>query len=157
MADNIADQIPDDDLSAVDASVLTRLVSAASPEQLDAALADEKLRGRLLDEIFRRMGSYVRADKAKGVHAVINWRLTGGSDQDGYDRYQCVLSDGTFTVSREMTEQPRVTITLSPTDFIRLIARQTSPAVLFVTGKLQVNGDLGFAAGLIGYFDLPTA
>lgn len=157
MADNIADQIPDVDLSTVDASVLTQVVAAAPPEQLDAALADEKLRGRLLDEIFRRMGSHVRAEKVRGIHAVVNWRLTGGSGPDGYDRYQIVLSDGACTVSREMTEQPRVTITLSPADFVRLIAQQTSPAVLFVTGKLKVQGDLGFAAGLIGYFDLPTA
>lgn len=44
---------------------------------------------------------------------------------------------------------------MAPPDFIRIITRQATPAVLYVTGKLQVNGDLGFAAGLIGYFDLP--
>jgi hypothetical protein len=26
---------------------------------------------------------------------------------------------------------------------------------LFVTGKIKVKGDLAFAAGLVGYFDLP--
>lgn len=155
--DDITDQIPDTDLSEVDASLLTQVVSAASPEQLDAALADPAVRTRLLDEVFRRMGEHVRVEKAKNMHAVVNWRLTGGSDPDGYDRYQCTLSEGTCTVSREMSEQPRVTITLSPANFLRLIAQQTSPAVLFVTGKISVKGDLGFAAGLIGYFDLPTA
>lgn len=157
MGDNFADRIPDEDLSTVDASLLTQLVAAAPPEQLDAALADKLLRARVLDEIFRRMGSHVRAEKVQNMHAVVRWRLTGGSGPGGYDRYECVLSDGTCAVSKEMNEQPRVTITLSPTDFVRLIAEQTSPAVLFITGKLQVKGDLGFAAGLIGYFDLPTA
>ncbi|MGH3433683.1 MAG: SCP2 sterol-binding domain-containing protein [Thermocrispum sp.] len=136
--------------------MLTQLVSSAPPEQLDAALAHPALRGQLLDEIFRRMGSHVRSDKVRGMHAVVRWRLTDGSGDGGFDRYQCTLSDGACTVSKEMSEQPRVTITLSPADFVRLIAQQTSPAVLFVTGKLKVEGDLGFAAGLIGYFDLPT-
>ena len=155
--DDITKQIPDDDLSTVDASVLTRLVTDSSPEQLEAAMADPAIRGRVLDEVFRRMGSYVKPEKVQNMHSVVRWRLTGGAGPGGYDRYETTLSNGAFTVSREMIQQPRVTITLSPANFLRLIAEQATPAVLFVTGKLSVKGDLGFAAGLIGYFNLPRA
>ncbi|HEX4703571.1 MAG TPA: SCP2 sterol-binding domain-containing protein, partial [Pseudonocardiaceae bacterium] len=31
-----------------------------------------------------------------------------------------------------------------------------SGAVLFMTGKLKIKGDLGFAAGLTSLFDIPT-
>lgn len=157
MVEDIGTRFADTDLSAVDESVLVELVAAAPAEQLEAALAEPQLRGRLLDEIFRRMGSHVKVDKVRNMHAVIRWRLTGGSGPGGYDRYQCVLSDGACVVSTEMTEQARVTITLSAPNFVRLITQHATPAVLFITGKLQVQGDLGFAAGLIGYFDLPSA
>ncbi len=60
-------------------------------------------------------------------------------------------------MNRESTREPRVTITLSPLDFVRLITRTASAPMLFVTGKVKVKGDLGFAAGLTGLFDLPRA
>lgn len=151
IADN-ADQL---DLSAVEASTFARLVATASATQLEGALADPRSRALLLDEIFRRMQSHVRSDRVKRMNAVVRWRLTGGTGEGGYDRYECVLADGACVVTKERSPRPRVTITLAPTDFVRIITRQATPAVLYVTGKLQVKGDLGFAAGLIGYFDLP--
>ncbi|WP_084612511.1 SCP2 sterol-binding domain-containing protein [Thermocrispum municipale] len=151
----LAERVAGTDLTDVDASTLVGMVNSAPREQLDAAFADETLRERLLAEIFRRMSSHVRADKVRDLHAVVRWRLTGGRGEGGYDRYECTLADGKCTVSRQMSDRPRVTITVSPADFVRLISRQTTPAELYVTGKIKVKGDLGFAAGLIGYFDLP--
>ncbi|HEX5401117.1 MAG TPA: SCP2 sterol-binding domain-containing protein [Pseudonocardiaceae bacterium] len=46
-------------------------------------------------------------------------------------------------------------ITAHPADFLRLITRNVSGPVLFMAGKLKVDGDLGFAAGLTSLFDLP--
>jgi putative sterol carrier protein len=151
----LAERVAGTDLATVDASTLIGMVDSAPRKQLEAAFADETLRRRLLDEIFRRMTTHVRTEKVRDMHAVVRWRLTGGSGEGGYDRYECTLADGACTVSRERSPQPRVTITVSPVDFVRLICRQTTPAELYVTGKIQVKGDLGFAAGLIGYFDLP--
>lgn len=153
----IADSVPSLDLGEVNVEEFVRLIAATSSDQLNAALEVPELRAVLLDEIFRRMGSHVRAEKVKGLQAVIRWRLTGGTGTGGYDRYESIISKGTCTINREMSQRPRVTITVSPADFVRLITQQATPAVLFVTGKLRVKGDLGFAAGLIGYFDLPTA
>lgn len=152
-----AAQDSDSELGAVDARTLIRLIAGVPREQLDAALAVPDLRTLVLEEIFRRMEAHVRSERVKKTRAVVRWRLTGGTGTGGFDRYETVLADGTCRVAREMSSRPRVTITLSPADFIRLIIRQATPPVLFVTGKIQVKGDLGFAAGLIGYFDLPTA
>ncbi|MGH3516761.1 MAG: SCP2 sterol-binding domain-containing protein [Haloechinothrix sp.] len=153
----ISDGARELDLGAVDARVFARLVGGASRAQLDHVLAVPELRKRLLDEIFRRMEAHIRSDRVKRMRSVVRWRLTGGGGPGGYDRYESLLADGTCTVSREMSAQPRVTITVSPADFVRLVTRQATPPVLFVTGRIQVKGDLGFAAGLIGYFDLPSA
>lgn len=152
----LAEQEPELDFASIDASEFTRLVRRASPAQLDLALENRRVRDWLVDEIFRRMQSHVRAERTKGLNTVVRWRVTGGSGEGGLDRYELHFADGTCRVTREMSARPRVTVTVSPADFVRMITGQASPPVLFVTGGLQVSGDLGFAAGLIGYFELPT-
>jgi putative sterol carrier protein len=151
----VAEGAPSLDLGKVDPVHFANLVATASRAQLEGVVAERRLRERLLDEIFARMGSHIRADRARNLHAVVHWRLTGGVGDGGYDRYETVISHGTCTVGREMREKARVTITVGPVDFFKLITHQATPAVLFVTGKIKVKGDLAFAAGLIGFFDLP--
>ncbi|MCR6487139.1 SCP2 sterol-binding domain-containing protein [Amycolatopsis sp. OK19-0408] len=151
----LAERAPAFDLSKVDPARFATLVSSASRAQLESVVAERPLRERVLDEIFARMGAHIRPERARDLHAVVHWRLSGGVGEGGYDRYETVISHGACTVSREMHSPPRVTITLAPADFFRLITHQATPAVLFVTGKIKVKGDLAFAAGLIGYFDLP--
>lgn len=151
------EQVPQPELRRIDTGVWVRLIGTVSREQLHDALSVPALRAYVLDEIFRRMEAHVRSDRVKKLDTVVRWRLTGGAGPGGYDRYETVLGDGTCTVRRQLGSRPRVTITVSPADFIRLIIRQATPSVLFVTGKIQVKGDLAFAAGLIGYFDVPTS
>ena len=134
----------------------SRLVAALLRVAESAPSLDlSKVRERLVGEIFDRMSSHIRPARAKNQHAVVHWRLSGGIGDGGYDRYETVISNGSCTVSREVREKAKVTITVGPTDFIKLITHQATPAVLFVTGKIKVKGDLAFAAGLIGLFDLP--
>lgn len=115
----------------------------SSRAQLEAVVTDRGLHTEVLDEIFARLGAHIRVDRARSLHAVVLSR------EDGYEP---TISQGACTVSRQMREEPRVTITVSPVDLFRLSTHQP---VLFVTGKLKVKGDLAFAAGLIGYFGLP--
>jgi putative sterol carrier protein len=143
------------DLSDLDSATFARLITRASADQLKGVLVRPELRVRVLDEIFRRMGEHLRADRAAHTGAVVHWRLTGGTGDGGYDRYETVIEHGTCVSHRERTREPRVTITAHPADFLRLITGNASGPVLFMTGKLKVNGDLGFAAGLTSLFDLP--
>ncbi|OLR90981.1 SCP2 sterol-binding domain-containing protein [Actinokineospora bangkokensis] len=132
-----------------------RLIADARTDQVQAIMAEPGVRAAVLDEVFRRMGDHLREDRTRDLHAVVHWRLTGGADDDGYDRYETVIKGGTCTVGRHRTEDPRVTITLAPADFLKLVSSNASAPVLFMTGKLKVRGDLAFAAGLISLFDLP--
>lgn len=143
------------DMSQVDPHTFAAIVSQASGAQMTEVMGDPALRTKVLDEIFRRMGDHLRADRADRVTAVVHWRLTGGTGEGGYDRYETIIEHGTCTVNRTATRDPRVTITLSPIDFLRLITQEASAPVLFMLGKVKVKGDLGFAAGLAGLFDLP--
>jgi putative sterol carrier protein len=145
----------DVDLRRMDANTFARLISRASTDQVRAALDRPELRTRILNEIFRRMADHLRADRAARTRAVVHWRLTDGTGDGGYDRYETVIEDGACVVHDRPTRDARVTITLHPVDFLRLITNNASGPVLFMTGKLKINGDLGFAAGLTSLFDLP--
>jgi hypothetical protein len=151
----LASRAPAFDLSKVEPARFASLVASASRTQLESVVADRSLRERVLDEIFARMGAHIRPDRARDLQAVVHWRLSGGVGEGGFDRYETTIAHGSCTVSREMNASPRVTITIAPADFFRLITHQATPAVLFVTGRIKVKGDLAFAAGLIGFFDLP--
>lgn len=153
---DVAEMLGGLDLAQVDPQTFAKIVGTLSTAQLKAVFADQEWRPKVLDEIFRRMGDHLRPDAAH-VTAVVHWRLTGGAGDDGYDRYETVIEQGTCVVRHESTRDPRVTITLAPIDFVRLITQTASAPMLFVTGKVNVKGDLGFAAGLTGLFDLPRA
>jgi SCP-2 sterol transfer family protein len=143
------------DLSTMGAQTFARLIGRASRTQLQEVLARPELRVVILDEVFRRMQLHLRVERARSVDAVVHWRFTGGAGEDGYDRYTSVISHGTCSTSRDGAAEPRVTITVSPYDFLRLITSNASAPVLFMTGKLKVRGDLAFAASMMGLFDLP--
>jgi hypothetical protein len=153
--DRLARQGADVDLSKLDATTFARIITRASSSQLQGIMAVSDLRTRVLDEVFRRMGDHLRHDRAAHASAVVHWWLTGGLGDGGYDRYETIIEHGTCVAHRESTRDPRATITLHPADFLKLITHNSSGPVLFMTGKLKVNGDLGFAAGLTSLFDLP--
>lgn len=143
------------DLAKMGPKTFARLIANASKSQLDEVLKRPELRELILDEIFRRMQAHLRPEKAHNVEAVVHWRFSDGVGEGGYDRYETVISSGTCTVNREMTASSRVTITMPPNDFLRLITTNASAPVLFMTGKLKIRGDLAFAAGMLSLFDLP--
>jgi putative sterol carrier protein len=145
------------DLSRMGAVTFASLIGRASKNQLTDVLAKPDLRLTILDEIFRRMQSHLRADKARSVSAVVHWRFPSSPGADDYDRYETIIDRGACTTTRERAADPRVTITICPYDFLRLITSHASAPVLFMTGKLKVRGDLAFAASMMGLFDLPRA
>ena len=145
----------DVDLAAMGPDTFAAIITRASREQLHTVMADPGLRARIVDEIFRLMGEHVRRDRVRGVDAVVHWRLSEGTGAGGYDRWETVIAGAACSANREMAGRPRATITLSPADFLKLVTQNASAPVLFLTGKLKVRGDLAFAAGLPGLFDLP--
>ena len=153
-------------LSALRPDQFARLISRASASQLDSIMTPRHLREAVVDEVFRRMSAHYKADKARNTEAVVRWRIgtaTGAdngdteADSGDYLRYECLLSGGTCTVSRQLEHEPRVTIMVGPVDFLKLTSGSSSAPTMFLTGKLKVAGDVGFAAGLTKLFQIPQA
>ncbi len=143
------------ELAAMRTDTFVWFVSRASTTQLDHLMSHAHLRGVVFGEIFRRMSEHLDPVKAATLRAVVHWRFTGGAGPDGYDRFETVIDGGTCESGQDPTADPRVTLTLGPTDFLRAVTGSVNVAMLFVRGRVKVKGDIAFAAGLINYFDLP--
>jgi putative sterol carrier protein len=139
----------------VDAEKFADLVKSTPKAQLEALLASDH-RGEFLNAIFNRMPGQFRPEKAGSANAVIHWNITGRPD-GGTDTYELVIADGACTLSASPQAEPKLAFTLSGYDFLQLIAGATNPMMMFMTGKIKAKGDLGLAANIANYFDLPKA
>ncbi|WP_412542713.1 SCP2 sterol-binding domain-containing protein [Longispora sp. K20-0274] len=141
-------------LSEFSPSDFAKLVKTAPKELFAEVLNDPEARTAVLDEVFGRMRNEYKGGKS--TKAVIHWKILdkpGG----GYDHYETVLDGTECTVNKEPVEEPRATISLNGTEFLKLASGNASPPVQFMTGKIKIKGDLGFAAGLSSLFNIPKA
>jgi alkyl sulfatase BDS1-like metallo-beta-lactamase superfamily hydrolase len=109
----------------------------------------------LLDEGFRRMSERFRADQAVDTRAVVHWRITEGSDPNGYDRYEMVVEHGRLAVRPGRTRDAHVMVTLSAADFLRIVDGRATVPELFTGGQLRVRGDVSVVAALPVLFGEP--
>jgi len=112
------------------------------------------LRGKVLDEVFNRMPSLFRPEKAGSTNAVIHWNITGRPD-GGTDTYEIVVENGTCTLSPAPQREPRLSLTLGPVDFLKIVSGNGNPMMMFMTGKLKAKGDLGREPEIANLFDIP--
>ncbi|MGH3780756.1 MAG: SCP2 sterol-binding domain-containing protein [Rhodanobacteraceae bacterium] len=154
------------DIDGIDPKTLSpeefaRLVKHASPEQFDAVLEDPLRRGALLDGVFSRMAGQFRPESAPDRDSAIHWRITGGPNGDDVYETWITGAQGTSTpqcsTSKEPSHDPRVTLTMAADQFLKLVSGNSAPTMMFITGKVKLDGDIGFAANLTKIFDMPSA
>ena len=145
---------PPESIKDFDAAQLSKLVAGATDLQLAEGMSDPESRKATLDEIFRRMAEHVEPAKAKGNDAVIHWKILDRPD-GGYDHFEVVLDDGACTVTDSPSREPRVTFRIGPVEFLRLVSGNANGPMLFMSGKLKIEGDLMFASTLTSLFRIP--
>lgn len=142
------------DLAAMPPRTFARLIKLASTDQIRAVIGDPARRRKVLDAIFSRMAGQFRADKAPRRDSAIHWRIAGDGEPDVYETW---IAGGECSTSAEPRYEPRVTLSMSAEQFLKLVSGNGSPTMMFMTGKLKLDGDIGFAAGLSTIFDIPKA
>ena len=145
-----------DGIDGADASQLAAMIGQVTDEQLAEGMANPEGRRMVLDEIFKRMSEHAEPSQIKGIDAVVHFEISGAPDE-GTDIYEAVIREGKVEVSDDLTEQPDVKITTAPVPFLKLVTGQQSGPVLFMTGKLKLEGDVMFASRLSSFFRIPTA
>ena len=142
------------DPSRIDANELAKNMAQATDEQLEGLMSGP-MREQILSEVFRRMEEHFRADAARDTDAVIHWRIGGRADS-GHDEFETVIAGGSCRVSEGFqSDGARVTFTIGGADFLRLVTGNAAGPMLFMTGKLKIEGDMMFAASTASLFTIP--
>ena len=149
------DEINVSDFKSLDPKQFAQLIKSASNDQLQAVMQSDA-RGQVLDEIFNRMPALFRADRAGNTSAVIHWILNDRPD-GGADTYEIVIENGTCTLSPTPQHDPKLALTMSSLDFLKIVSGNGNPVMMFMTGKLKAKGDLGLAANIANLFEIPKA
>jgi len=137
----------------VDVGAVARLVREIPDRQLRERLRGP-VRNILLEEIFRRMPSYLDAQRAAHVNALVAWQITGRRD-GGFDEYRTLISDGRCTVG-ELAGRPRVSVRTDPVVFLKLVTGSAGALPSLLRRRLSISGDVLFAGRLPRLFRIPT-
>ena len=91
-----------------------------------------------LDPIFENMAGQFQSDKAAGLDLSILFDLSG----DGGGQWNAVIDDGNFNVNKGAIDNPTATLSMDADDFEAMSKGDLNPMMAFMSGKIQVDGDL---------------
>ncbi|BCB74073.1 hypothetical protein GCM10022251_11220 [Phytohabitans flavus] len=131
------------------------LVKNTPTSELRRMMRGEK-RTAVLDELFARMPSVFRAERARGLEAVVHWNV-GDRPDGGTDVYELVISGGRCAISARPDREPGLTLTLGAVDFLQLVTGNAHALALVMRGKMRTKGDLALTAKFPSLFDIPRA
>ena len=147
----MTDEMQAIDASKVDPHEFARNVAQTPDDQLREGI-EGPLRGQILAEIFQRMEHHFKPGGAQD--AVIHW-VIGGRPEGGQDHWEVVIENGACTTSSEPKSEPRVTLKLDGLDFLKLVTGNANGPMLFMSGKLKIDGDLMFSTQIQSMFTIP--
>ena len=142
-------------LASIGPKEFAQLVKTTPDATLAEVMAGDS-RTKILDEVFNRMPTLFRADRAGATQAVIHWNITGGAG-GATDSYETVIENGACTVTDQPAREPKLAMTMDPVTFLKVVSGDGNPMMMFMTGKIKAKGDLGLAAQIAKLFDIPRA
>ena len=95
-------------------------------------------------EVFDGMRENFRPEKARGVHARYQWKLSGPNGGEWWIE----VNDGKFKMGRGKIDHPNVTFVASDRDWVAISNGKLSGTWAFLTGRLRIIGDHGLAKKL---------
>jgi putative sterol carrier protein len=141
-------------LSSIGPKEFAQLVKSTPDSKLAEVMASDS-RTKILDEVFNRMPTLFRAEKAGDAQAVIHWIITGSNVAS--NTYETVIENGACTVTTTPVREPKLAMTMDAVTFLKVVAGDGNPMMLFMTGKIKAKGDLALAASIAKLFDIPKA
>ena len=103
--------------------------------------------------VFDGMPQRLNPDAAEGLDAIIQYELAG----DGGAVYQVEIREGRCTGSEGEHEEPSMTLSMAACDFVDLIEGRLDGMSAFMSGKLQIGGDMGLAMRMQSLFEQPAS
>jgi putative sterol carrier protein len=141
--------------AAVEPGEFIRIVKEMSDKDIKEVMESAN-REPIINAIFERMPELFRADRAGSTTATTHWSITGRPD-GGADEWTVRFADGTCTAVPGHDGEATLSLAMSPVDFTKVITKSGNPVMMFMTGKIKAKGDLGLAANIANFFDIPKA
>ena len=103
-----------------------------------------------ISEFMARLGVAFNPEKAAGIDAAIQLKLTGAQSAD----WVATIKDAKCTLSQGTAAAPKLTVSADSADFIKIFSGQLDGMQAFMQGKLKVTGDMSLAMKLMGLFKM---
>lgn len=101
-----------------------------------------------LRDVIPQMPQAFLPDKAKGVDAVVLFRVSGDEAGD----WSITIRDGTCAVAPGAAPNPKTTFKIDSKDLIAMLTGKANGMQLFMQGRLRIEGDLGLASKFASFF-----
>ncbi|MFP5357237.1 MAG: SCP2 sterol-binding domain-containing protein [Gammaproteobacteria bacterium] len=96
-------------------------------------------------ELLKKLPTAFNPDAATGTDATFQFNISTPMN--------AVIKNGTCTVAEGTAGSPDVVITMEDDDLVALMKGELNGMTAFMTGKLQLEGDLMLAQRMSGFFD----
>jgi putative sterol carrier protein len=96
-------------------------------------------------DLLKKLPSAFNADAAAGMNCVMQFNCS--------NPVNVTIKDGSCAVADGQAGSPDVTITMEDDDLVALMKGELNGMTAFMTGKLQIEGDLMLAQRLASIFD----
>jgi putative sterol carrier protein len=103
-----------------------------------------------ISEFMSRMAAAFVPEKAVGVDAIIQLKLTGVQAAEWY----VTIKDGKCAVAQGTAPAAGLTVTADSGDFVKIFTGQLDGMQAFMQGKLKLAGDMNLAMKLLGLFKM---
>jgi putative sterol carrier protein len=103
-----------------------------------------------IPDFMARMAAALVPEKAVGINATIQLKLTGAQAADWF----AIIQDSRCTLTEGLSPAATLTVSADSGDFIRIFTGQLDGMQAFMLGKLKVAGDLNLAMKLVGLFKM---
>ena len=97
------------------------------------------------NEFLKRLPAALNQDAVSDVYCTIQFNVTAPAF--------ATIGDGNCTVEDGSANDANVTLTIADDDLIALLKGELDGMTAFMSGKLQVDGDLMLAQQIGGFFD----
>ncbi len=130
---------------------ITEVIAAATDEELRTLVALEHFREAGVVTILERFEEFADAERLAEIDGVASFELAW-SKKD-LERHTARFGSG--KVSLDEAAEPDVTIVADIVDFVRLVTGQTNAALLYLGGRLRIEGEAMLALAVGSVFTVP--
>ncbi len=103
-----------------------------------------------ISEFITRMSAAFIPEKAAGVDATIQLKLTGSQPGEWF----FTIKDNQCTFNPGMANAARLTVSADSENFIKIFTGQLDGMQAFMQGKIRLAGEMSLALKLLGMFQL---